>query len=275
MSPLVITLVLGAAVAHASWNALLKSGADRFWTMAAISVVTGLVCVPLLFFVPLPPAEAWPYIIASVLIHIGYNLLLVRMYGAGDFTQTYPIARGSSPLLVALGALLVTGETLDAPRMLGVVLVSGGIMAIAFEGKRFSIESVPTALATGAAIALYTVVDGIGARLCETSLSYSAWMFVLWSPVIAAIYVFKRGAASIPRPRGEVIGALGGGLIAGAGYTAVIWAMTMAPMGPVSAMRETSVVFAALIGRFVLRERLSRGRAAACVVIAGGAALLA
>jgi drug/metabolite transporter (DMT)-like permease len=275
MSPLVIAVVLGAAVAHASWNAMLKSGADRFWTMAALSFATGVVSLPFIPFLPLPPAAAWPYIVASALIHIGYNFLLVRMYGTGDFIKTYPIARGSSPLLVALGAFLLASEQLDTARLAGVVLVSGGIMALAFEGKRFSLESVPIALATGASIGLYTVVDGIGARLCESSVAYIAWMFALWAPGIAAIYIYLRGTRAIIRPRGDMAIALGGGLIACSGYTAVVWAMTVSPMGPVSALRETSVVFAALIGRVFLHERLTYGRMAACVVIAVGAALLA
>lgn len=268
-------LVLGAAVLHASWNAILKSGADRNWTMTALSIGMGIAAAIVLPFVDTPALACWPYLFASVAIHVGYNLLLVRMYEHGYFGQTYPVARGSSPVLIALGAFLLAGENLSIAKLAGVCLVSGGIIALALQNRHLSVRAIPTALATGVAIAAYSLVDGLGVRVSDAPLGYSAWMFVLWAMVMTSIYLVRRGARSLVRSPTDMLTNLGGGIVAGSGYTAVIWAMSLAPMGLVSALRETSVIFAAIIARVFLKEQLSTTRLAACVVIAAGAALLA
>ncbi len=267
--------VLGAAILHASWNAILKSGADRYWTMTALSIGMGAAAAVILPFTDAPSAAAWPYLIASVAIHLCYNLLLVRMYAHGDFAQTYPVARGSSPVLIALGAFALAGESLSPLKISGVCLVSGGIIALALENRHVNIRGVPTALMTGLSIAAYSLVDGIGVRLSGTPLGYSAWMFALWALAMTAIYVAQAGAHDLIRSQKAMLTNLGGGIVAGTGYTAVVWAMSLSPMGLVSALRETSVLFAAIIARLFLKERLSATRLTACVVIAAGAVLLA
>lgn len=254
---------------------MLKSGADRLWWMTMLCVVDGLVAAVLLLVVPPPAPASWPYIVGSAAIHVVYQFLLLRTYAKGDFGQTYPIARGSAPMLVALGGALIVSEQLSAAEWLGVILVSAGLIGLAFQDGRFHREAAPAALLTGVSIAAYSVADGIGGRLAANALAYLAWMSVIWSAAMVAIYVWVRDWRSlVQRPRRDFATAGAGGIMAIGGYGIIIWAMTVSPMGPVSALRETSVVFAALIARFFLRERLSLLRIAACVVVVLGAVCL-
>ncbi|WP_404711927.1 EamA family transporter [Sphingomonas sp. MMS24-J13] len=264
-------LVLFAAALHASWNAVLRAGEDRLWGMTVMCVAVAIVCALLVPFVPMPARPSWLYAALSGLLHIGYNLFLVRTYRSGDLGQTYPIARGSSPLLVSVGAALFAGELPDPVSLLGVVLVSGGIISLAFQGKGFSRETLAYALGTGCFIGAYSVTDGIGARLSGTPVGYTIWLCLLWGLLMPPVYIAARGWRGLIRaPRATLI-ASGGGLVSLLAYGIVIFAMTLGPMGPVSALRETSVVFAALIGRIFLRERLTWRRLGACIVIAIGA----
>lgn len=254
---------------------MLKTGADRFWWMTMLCVVDGFAAAALLPFVPPPAPESWPYIVGSAVIHVVYQFLLLRTYAKGDFSQTYPIARGSAPMLVAVGGFLVAGEQLSAIEWLGVALVSAGLIGLAFQGGRFHREAAPAALLTGVSIAAYSVADAVGGRLAASALAYLAWMSVIWSTAMLAIYVYARGWRSlIAQPRRDIAAAGAGGIMAIGGYGIIIWAMTVSPMGPVSALRETSVVFAALIARFFLHEQLSALRITACVVVAAGAVCL-
>lgn len=275
MKAIVIAAVLGAAVLHAGWNAMLKSGSDRFFWMAALCVVQGLISVLALFVLGLPAPASWPYVAASAAIHVVYQLLLVRMYAVGDFGQTYPVARGSSPLFVTFAAFLLVQETLSLHKAAGVLLVCGGIMALAFEGRRFHLDRTPMALATGLSIGAYTVVDGIGARLSGNAVAFVAAFSALWMIAIVGVFIAVRGFAWPRVSRRDAATGIAGGIVAMAGYATVVWAMTVAPMGLVSALRETSVVFAAVIAHVFLNERLTLGRLCACAVIAGGGALLA
>ena len=255
---------------------MLKTGGDRFWWITMFCLVQGAAAVVLLPFLPLPAPASWPYIAASAAIHVVYQFLLVRTYARGDFSQTYPIARGSAPMMVALGGFLLAGEHLSIIEGFGVVTVAAGIMGLAFQNGRFHWEAAPTAVLTGLSIAAYSVVDGIGGRLSHNALAYLAWMNVMWSPAVLAIYLKSRDWRSLlaPPPR-DLAAASAGGIVAMTGYGIIIWAMTAAPMGLVSALRETSVVFAALLARVFLHERPDRYRVAACVVVACGAACLA
>jgi drug/metabolite transporter (DMT)-like permease len=274
LNAIVVAAVLGAALLHASWNAMLKSGTDRFLWMTAVCVGQGVIATGALLMLGLPALASWPYVAASAAIHTVYQLLLVRMYAVGDFGQTYPIARGSSPLLVALGAFVVAHEVLSPQKVTGIVLVCGGIMALAFEGRRFHLDRVPAALATGVSIGAYTVVDGVGARLAGNAVAYVAAFSVIWVLAIVCIFIGVRGFALPRLSQRDGVTAFIGGALASTGYATVVWAMTIAPMGLVSALRETSVVFAALIARLFLDEKLTAGRLSACAVIAGGGALL-
>lgn len=232
------------------------------------------VCAMLMIpFLPWPAAASRPYILVSGVLHIVYNLLLIQTYRSGDLGETYPIARGSSPLLVTVAAALFVHERLDFIRLTGVVLVSCGILALAIKERRFSTTSVPAALATGICIAAYTVVDGMGVRLSGDYMAYTAWMFSIFL-IMPVLFLLRRGAASTAASPIETIKSIAGGVISVAAYGVVIWAMQLSPMGSVSALRETSVVFAALIGRFFLAETLSVRRMVACLVIAAGAVCL-
>jgi drug/metabolite transporter (DMT)-like permease len=274
MTPFVLACVIGAAILHASWNAVLRGGDDRLWSMTLMMIavigVTGMAAA----FMPWPSPASWPYVLASALIHVGYNLSLVRTYRSGDLGQTYPISRGSSPVLVALGALVFAHEALDVVASIGIALVSGGIISLAFQGKGHRADFLPAAFTTGVMIGAYTVVDGIGVRLSGSSLAYTNSMFLLWSVTMPFIYWAMRG-----RPpaytRTQTVMALGGGIVSIVAYGIVIWAMQYVAMGVVSALRETSVVWAMIIGRIFLKEKLTARRIASCLAIATGAACLA
>lgn len=271
-------VVLFAAVLHASWNAMLHGNRDRFLSMTWMSIAIGVVSACVVLYLPLPPKAAWPYIVASGLVHIVYNVSLVRSYRRGDLAQAYPIARGSSPMLVTLGAAIFAHEAIGPLHALGIALISGGIMALALQGGRVSRAGALAALTTGVTIAIYTVIDGIGVRLSDgEALTYTAWMFMFYW-LMPVIFVAKRGAPALWTPLTETPMAVGsslaGGLVSIAAYGIVIWAMQAGAMGAVSALRETSVVFAALIGRVFLQEPVSAKRWLACVVVAAGAVCL-
>ncbi len=267
----IIVVVLAAAVLHASWNALLRAGTDRLWSIAIMCVATALVCAAFVPFVPMPAHASWGCAALSAVLHVGYNLLLVRTYRHGDLGQTYPISRGSSPLLVSLGAAVFARE-LPAPiGIAGVLLVSAGIISLAFQGRGVGRDSLLSALGTGCFIGAYSVSDGIGVRLSGTPVGYTVWMSLLGSILTLLLYVGLRGWRSLVRGQRETSVAAAGGIVSLIAYGIVIFAMSQGPMGSVSALRETSVVFAALIGRLFLGERLTGYRIAACTVVAIGA----
>jgi drug/metabolite transporter (DMT)-like permease len=270
--------VLLAAVLHASWNALLHGNRDRFLSMAWMSIAIAVASTYVVMSHPLPAVASWPYIVASGLVHIVYNISLVRSYRRNDLALAYPIARGSSPLLVALGAAVFAHEAIGPVSALGIALTSAGIIAIALQRHRVSRAGVLAALATGATIALYTVIDGIGVRLSDGQpLVYTAWMFMFYW-LMPLLFVATRGIAPLWTPlRDEplaVASSLAGGLVSLAAYGIVIWALQSDAMGMVSALRETSVVFAVLIGRVFLRETVTATRWLACLVVAAGAVCL-
>ncbi len=271
LTPFSILLVLSAAFMHAAWNALLRGGADRAQSMAIINATLGAGGVLLLAIVGLPAPASAIYVVASGILHWLYVALLTRTYRSGDLGETYPIARGSSPALVALSASVVAGEWLSMIAALGVALVCIGIFTLAAAKGRLPAMNLPPALATGVSIAAYTIVDGLGVRASGNWLGYTGAMFS-FSIAIPVWFVARRGAASLAAPIGEMGKAAGGGLISLAAYGAIIWAMQANAMGAVSALRETSVVFAALLGAIFLNERLTRLRIVACCIIAAGAA---
>ncbi|GEP02099.1 DMT family transporter [Methylobacterium oxalidis] len=265
-------LVLVAAFLHAAWNTLLRAGTDRIWSMATMNLAIGALGLLGLALYGLPPAGL-PFAVASGVIHLAYNLLLVATYRSGDLGQTYPIARGSSPAIVALGAALTAGEHPGLLPSLGIGLVSAGILALAFARGGLGRGSLAAALATGCTIAAYTLVDGLGVREAGDWRSYTAAMFS-FHLVLPGWLLLRRGGGFFRVPAGEALKALGGGAISFAAYAAVIFALQHGAMGAVSALRETSVVFAALLGRAFLAERLTAGRVLSCLVIALGAALI-
>ena len=274
MTPLVLACVMCAAVLHAGWNAALRGGSDRLWSMTLMMIAVTCITAITAAFVPWPNAASWPYVFASAVIHTGYNLSLVRTYSSGDLGQTYPVSRGSSPVLVALGAAAFAHETIGVVAAIGIALVSGGILSLAFQGRKVRSDFLPAAFTTGVLIGAYTVVDGIGVRLSGNSLAYATSMFLLWSVTMPPIYYAMRGRP--PAYTGtQTSMALTGGVVSILAYGIVIWAMQYGAMGVVSALRETSVVYAAIIGRFFLKEKLTARRIVSCLAIALGAACLA
>ncbi|WP_158745318.1 EamA family transporter [Acidisphaera sp. L21] len=274
MTSYVLGLVMCAAILHAGWNAVLRGGGDRLWSMTLMMVAITVVTAFALPFLPWPNAASWPYIIASAVIHVGYNLSLVRTYRSGDLGQSYPVSRGSSPVLVALGAAVFAHEIPNVAVWVGIGLVATGIVSLAFGSKKVRADFLPAAFTTGVLIGTYTVVDGIGVRLSDNSTAYTNTMFLLWSITMPAIFYALRGKPPT-YTRTQTAIALMGGLVSILAYGIVIWAMQFDAMGVVSALRETSVVWAALIGRMFLQEKLSARRIASCGAIAVGAACLA
>ena len=283
-------LVLTAALLHASWNALLRGGADRTQSMLIMNITVGVSGLAMMAVAGLPSPASAIYVFASGLIHLVYNALLVRMYRSGDFGETYPVARGSSPALIALGGSLLAGEWMNLIGTVGIGLVCAGIFMLAAARAR-SAEAVsgfasdrapgregrlhamnlPAALATGVSIAAYTVVDGLGVRASGNWIAYTGGLFAFFLAV-PLWYLARRRRAVFAVPLAEAGKAASGGLISLAAYGAIIWAMQANAMGAVSALRETSVVFAALLGAAFLNERLTGLRIAACCIIAVGAA---
>lgn len=270
----IAALVLFAAFLHASWNALLKGGSDGLWTMTVMGIATSLACAAIAPFLPIPAAASWPYIAASALLHVGYNAFLVRAYRQGDFGSTYPIARGSSPLLVTLGAALTVREWPSRLGMVGILLVSGGIISLAFRGRRLPESGVLYALGTGAIIAAYSIIDGMGGRLSGNTVAYTVWMCLLWGVTALPIYLLRRPGGAVWRGFRETALAASGGITSLLAYGIVIFAMARAPMGSVSALRETSVLFAVLLARLFFAEALTPRRIVSAIIIAAGALCL-
>jgi drug/metabolite transporter (DMT)-like permease len=272
----VAVVVLIAAALHASWNALVKQVADRLGLMAVMGAASLAVCLPTAFFVAAPRAAAWPEIGVSALLHTIYNLLLIEAYREGDFNQVYPIARGTAPPTVAVASLFVVGETLSLAQTVGVLAISGGMFALA-AGRHGSRRSIAFALLTGLAIASYTVVDGVGVRHADSTLGYTTWLFSANGAMMPIALLIGRRLTDQPLriersliPRGAIAGMLS--IIA---YGLVLWAQTRGDLAVVAALRETSVVFAAILGAAVFHEQLPTRRVVASVVIAAGAGLLA
>ena len=274
MSFPIILLILFAALLHASWNALLRGGADRLWSMTIMCVAVAVASIPTALLLSPPARESWFYIVLSAVLHIGYNLFLVRSYKLGDLGQTYPVARGSAPVLITLCASIFAGEQVSTEALIGILLVSAGIISVAFKGGRFAVPSLPYALGTGCFIAAYSVTDGIGVRLSGAPMAYTVWMCALWGLLMPPTYIALRDARSLFTLRPGFITASVGGLVSLLAYGIVIYAMSHAPMGAVSALRETSVLFAAVIGYFFLGESLTVRKVLACAVIAAGAIII-
>ncbi|MFZ2159608.1 MAG: EamA family transporter [Bradyrhizobium sp.] len=271
LTPFSIVLVLAAAFLHASWNALLRGGADRAQSMLIMNVAVGVAGIGMMAFAGLPSLASAPYVLASGLIHLVYNALLVRMYRSGDLGETYPVARGSSPALIALGGSLLAGEWMNLIGSVGIGLVCAGIFMLAAVKGRLHAMNLPAALATGVSIAAYTIVDGLGVRASGNWFAYTGAMFAFFLAV--PLWYLARGRRAVFAVSVAEAGkAASGGLISLAAYGAIIWAMQANAMGAVSALRETSVVFAALLGAAFLGERLTGWRIAACCIIAVGAA---
>ena len=279
LEPGVIALVLVAAVLHATWNAFVKAGGDRLAVMAITMALPVVPCALALPFVPVPAVESWTFIFASIVIHTLYYACLLHAYHHGDLSQVYPIARGSAPLLVAVGAWMIAGEGLSLLAFLGVAVVSAGILSLAWRRRGAAAENgedraVGFAILTGCTIGLYSIVDGMGVRAAGTAEGYILWLFALEGlPFLGFALWVRRGRIRAAFAPHLLVGS-GAGAISALAYGIVIWAMSVAPMAQVVALRETSVIMAAALGALFLKEPFGRRRVAAAAVVVAGAVLL-
>lgn len=273
MAPFVIAAVLFSAVLHAGWNGVLRCSTDRAWTANWIGISTFLVCAPFLAFVGFP-TKAWPYILASATLHVIYLGLLAQAYKINELSFAYPIARGSSPLLVAVGGLLVASERPGPVQALGIIAIVAGIIAIGLESKDWDRKGLYVALMIGVVIAGYTVIDGMGARSSRLPTQYNLWCFSIYGCAVLLIQLMTGGRQSLAGCTRNIAIACGGGVASVVAYAIVTMAMIRSPMGMVSALRETSTLFAAGLGIIFLKERFSIQKLGGCLAIAAGAVMI-
>lgn len=274
----VFLAVLAAAAMHASWNAFLKLRVEPFLAMVLVTTFAGIVALPAWPVFGVPRLEAWPWLIASVILHLGYYVALTKAYERADMSQIYPIARGGAPLLTAAAGLILLGERLTPLQASGVAALGVGVMLISLLGRRKGTAFDPHALGFAGLTALtvcgYTLVDGIGARTAGDPHAYSATLFVIDAFPLIAFALWRRGVAGLAPLKPYLLQGLAGGTLSLGAYWIAIWAMTVAPIPLVAAVRESSVLFAALIAVVFLKEPLQWGRASAAVVIVCALALM-
>lgn len=271
----VFLLILFAASLHASWNAFLKGSGDTLLSTTLVMGGAALIALVALPFLPMPAPASWPYLATSTLLQVGYLGLLVRVYRTVDMSLAYPLMRGCAPLTVALVSHFWLGEAVPGLAWLGVGTICLGILAMTL-GARGSLKpaGLAAALTNAAIIAGYTLLDGTGARASGTPTAYTLWLSLL-TGLAMALWTFRaRGTAAYGYIRKNWPIGLFGGLGTIVSYSIALWAMTMAPIAMVAALRETSILFATGISALVLRERVGPARIAAAVIIACGAMLL-
>jgi len=282
LDSLVFAAVLFAAACHAGWNAAIKTGLDPLSSTVLITTGAGLAALALMPFVGLPPAAAWPWVIASVVIHLFYFIGLSEAYRTGDLGQVYPLARGSAPLMTAGATTLLIGERIGAAGWSGIVILAAGVLLLSLRGGRLfeppDKRAVGFALFTALTICLYSVVDGIGARTAGDPHPYTLAMFVGNALIMMVYFVIRRGLAGAISTVPPMLGTWPVGLVGGSlqllSYGIAIWAMTLAPIALVAALRETSVLFGALIAVAFLKEPLRPARIAAALMIVCGLVLI-
>ncbi len=274
MTASVFLLVLFAAALHAGWNAIVKGAGDKFAMAVAICLAAALIAALALPFVTAPTRESWPYISASMILQTTYFSLVAAAYGRADMSLAYPIMRGGAPMIVALASGLLFAEVLPVSGWIGVALISGGILSMATLARSGSRAGLDLALLNTCVIATYTLTDAAGVRLSGAPVGYTLWVCIVTAPPVLAVALWRRGPALF----GQLIRLWRDGLIGGAGtmisYGVALWAMTLAPVAMVAALRETSILFATVISALILKENVGWRRVAAVLVIASGAAVL-
>jgi drug/metabolite transporter (DMT)-like permease len=278
MDPFVFFAVLFGAACHAGWNAVIKFGLEPFTTTALIAIGSGVAALPMVLVFGVPPPAAWPWVAASMVFHLGYYLGLTEAYRTGDMGQVYPIARGTAPLLTATGSAILVGEPLAFAGWSGIVLLAGGVFLMSARGGRglghIDRRAVGYALFTAATITGYSLVDGVGARISGNAHAYTALLFIGDGIMMAVVALLRRGpAVALDMARYWKSG-LAGGTLSLVAYWIAIWAMTVAPIAMVAALRETSVLFGALIAVVILKEPLRPVRVAAALTIVAGLTLI-
>jgi drug/metabolite transporter (DMT)-like permease len=273
----VVLAVLLAAVLHASWNAITHALDDPligFVLIGAGHTLCGGIIVAL---TPVPAPASWPFIAASAAVHVAYNLLLMRCYQLGDFSQMYPLSRGTSPWLVTIAAAVVAGETLAPEQAAGLLVISLGLACLVFAAGmpgRAQLPAIAAALLTGATIAVYTTIDGFGVRQAQTAAGYAGWLFLLQGPAVPLYALAVRGRKLWAQTRPHLTTGLAGGGLSLAAYTLVLWAQTRGALGAIAALRETSIIVGAAIGAVLFHERFGRWRIVASILVAGGVVLI-
>jgi drug/metabolite transporter (DMT)-like permease len=272
---LTVTLaVLAAAVTHATWNAIAHGIKDQTLAFALIGIGGIAVSIPLVIVAALPRSSSWPYLLASIVIHVFYNLLLMQCYRLGEFSQVYPLARGISPLVVTVLAAMFVHEHLGLLQVAGVVVVSAGLAFLVFGGRRPGRGAFLAAVGTGLTIAAYTTVDGVGVRLSASPVGYIGWLMVLESLCVPMFAAVRRRDVLLKQPRRILLAGLAAGALSVLAYGLVLWAQTRGALAPIAALRETSVIFGAIIGTLVFREPFGRTRIIATVLVVAGIVLL-
>jgi drug/metabolite transporter (DMT)-like permease len=275
VSAAVITITLLAAVLHATWNAIAHGVADRLVGFALIGLSYVVVGGGAALVLGPPPAHAWPSVLASAAMHVGYTLLLWASYQLGEFSQVYPVARGTAPWIVALYEVLFGGG-LPWWQLLGVAVISLGLLSLALDGGRLTRAALPglgAAVATGLFIAGYTLVDA-GAVATTPVPVYAAWMFLVQGPVMPVLAVVRRGRGLLRVPWSSLTVGFVGGLVSLAAYGLVLVAQTSGATAAVAALRETSIVIGAVIGTLFLGERFGWRRTVAAAVVVVGIVLV-
>lgn len=275
MSGLVVGLVLISALMHAGWNFLVKRGKDGHLDTALFAMGCSLIAAVLLPFAPLPDPSCYPWLLATLFIHVAYFLTLAAAYQHADLSLAYPVMRGLAPVLVSFFAL-ASGEMLNTLQMLGIGLIAFGILMPAWIGKPWrNKKGLYFAVLNAAIIALYTVLDGVGVRLSGNAISYTLWLFLFNSWGILAILIWRRSLREVvvSARAGWRMALLGAGLSMGS-YGIVLWAMTQSAIPAVAALREVSVVFAAFLGAWFLKETVGRWRILGASFVGAGAAII-
>jgi drug/metabolite transporter (DMT)-like permease len=273
--PLTVTLaVLVAAVTHATWNAIAHSIKDQTLAFALIGVGGIIVAIPLIIVAAMPRPDCSPYLLASIVIHVFYNLLLMRCYRLGEFGQVYPLARGTSPLVVTILAAVFVHEHLAWPQIGGVLVVSAGLAALVLAGRRPGRAAFLAAVGTGLTIAAYTTVDGVGVRLSASPVGYIGWLMLLESLCVPMFALVRRRDVLLKQPPRILLSGLAAGALSVLAYGLVLWAQTRGALAPIAALRETSVIFGAIIATLIFHEPFGRSRIAATVLVVAGILLL-
>ncbi|MFT4960733.1 MAG: drug/metabolite transporter (DMT)-like permease [Paracoccaceae bacterium] len=277
MTTQIFLVVIAAAILHAVWNASIKDSGDKFVNMAAVILGQAPLAALTLLFVPIPVFDSLPYLLVGIALHIGYQFFLPLSYKYGDLTLVYPIARGVAPLIVAGISVLFLGVELNTVEIIGVLTIGTGIMSLALvrksDGQRNG-KAVGLALITGCFIASYSLVDGTGARIAGTAIGFYG-LLALGSTLGYSVIlsVWKPGTLRLAWRSRKLKGLLGGSASFIA-FSLVIWAFTQAPIALVTALRETSIIFALLIGVFVLKEKLDLMKVVSTMITVGGAIIM-
>lgn len=273
MDPLVIGAVLSASLLHASWHALVKSTTDRLTALAGMNLVAGIAALAVLPFVHVPSGPVFLVIVVSVALHVGYKVGLAALYVRADLGQAYPLARGMTPIMATILGFIALGELPRPPVLVGIALVSAGLLALTRENvaRRVTVRMLGVAAATGFSVAAYSVLDAYGIRLNGDWLSFTAWLVACDCAVFLAYTFLVQGSAAVLAAWGERWGrVIVSGLFGLVSFSVFLWALSRAPVGGVTALRETSVLFAAILGATFLKEAATWLRyAAAAAVMAG------